>query len=338
MGVKIKDIVVKDVIDVKDLKFKTLAVDAFNMLYQFLSTIRQPDGTPLMDDAGVTSHLAGIIYRVTNLLSEGLKLIFVFETKSPELKEFTKLQRSVKKIEAKAKYDEAKDEANLEEMKKYAMQTTRLNENMINESKELLTALGCAVIEIPFEGEAVAAKIVQKGKAYAVVSQDYDSLLFGATKVVRNLSVSKRRKVGGTYVKVDIELIDLEKTLKKFGIDLDQLIVIGILSGTDFNPGGIPGIGAKKALELVKQYGHNFDALFTHVEWDKYYEYSWKKVFEIFKKDLEIPEIKFPKYDRNKVFEILCERHRFSRERIENALKTLEKSDMNQSSLMQWFK
>jgi len=49
MGVNLKDLITPEPISFSDLKGKTIAVDALNSLYQFLASIRQPDGTPLMD-------------------------------------------------------------------------------------------------------------------------------------------------------------------------------------------------------------------------------------------------------------------------------------------------
>ncbi|MEM1988884.1 MAG: flap structure-specific endonuclease [Candidatus Woesearchaeota archaeon] len=338
MGAKIKELVEehKKIITLDSLRYKTLVVDAFNMLYQFITTIRQEDGTPLQDEAGITSHLSGIIYRVTNILEKGIKLIFVFESENPELKRLTQLERKARKQEASVKLELAEEELDKDSMKKYSSQSAVLTKDMISESKELLNALGCAVIEMPFEGEAIASQIVKKGIGFGVVSQDYDSLLFGAKRIVRNLSVSQRRKEGEGYKKVDIELIELEEILKFYEITQDQLIVIGMLAGSDFTPGGIPGIGPKKALKLVKKIGNNFEPLFEEVEWNKYYSYPWQEVFALFKKEFEIPQIEFPKYDREKVLHLLCEKHKFSKERIINTLENLEKENA-QSSLSKWF-
>src|SRR3989344_4894188 len=86
MGLQIGDIVPRKDITFEELKGQTVAVDAFNAIYQFLSSIRQPDGTPLMDDRGkVTSHLSGLFYRNIALLSEGIKLIYVFDGEYNEL-------------------------------------------------------------------------------------------------------------------------------------------------------------------------------------------------------------------------------------------------------------
>ena len=87
MGLKISEIVPKQGTSFLELKNKVLAVDAFNTIYQFLSTIRQPDGTPLMDNQKrITSHLSGLFYRNINLLKEGIKLVYVFDGQAPKLK------------------------------------------------------------------------------------------------------------------------------------------------------------------------------------------------------------------------------------------------------------
>ncbi len=333
MGVKIRDIVEAEVIDEKVLYNKTLAVDAFNTLYQFLSTIRQPDGTPLQDKGGITSHLAGILYRITNYLEKGIRFIFVFDGKPTQLKSKTIESRIEKKERAKEEYEKAKEEGNLNEMRKYAMQNVRLTNEIISESKELLNALGCAVLQAEGEGESLASLLVKKDIAWAIVSQDYDSLLFGAKRVVRNLSVSKKRRVNGIYKKTELNLIDLKKNLINLGISREQLIVIGILCGTDFNPGGIPNIGAKKALKLVKE--HSIEEVFDIVKWNDYYDFSWKEVFNIFNiKDKNI-SIEFPKVNEGKIMELLCEKHEFNRERVENAIKKIK--NKKNETLNKWF-
>jgi flap endonuclease-1 len=58
MGVDLGSIVPRTEIKFEDLKHKSVAIDAFNALYQFLSSIRGYDGSPLMNSkGGVTSHL-----------------------------------------------------------------------------------------------------------------------------------------------------------------------------------------------------------------------------------------------------------------------------------------
>ena len=87
MGVKLSDIP-KQTIEFEDLRGKVIAIDAFGSLYQFLSSIRQKDGTPLMDSQGnVTSHLMGLFTRTTNLMQKGIKVCYVFDGKRPILKQ-----------------------------------------------------------------------------------------------------------------------------------------------------------------------------------------------------------------------------------------------------------
>ena len=80
MGLQIGEIISKKEVFFSELKGKVIAVDAFNSIYQFLTTIRQPDGTPLKDSEGnVTSHISGLFYRNMRLILEGLKLVYVFD-------------------------------------------------------------------------------------------------------------------------------------------------------------------------------------------------------------------------------------------------------------------
>src|SRR6056297_1096713 len=209
MGLSIKDIVPRKEIETEDLSGKTVCVDAFNILYQFLSTIRQFDGTPLMDSKQrITSHLSGLFYRNISLLSQGIKLIYVFDGKAPKLKGKTHEERKESRELAKERYEEAKQHEDYEKMKSYSSQLVRLNDEMIKESKELLKAMGIQVIQAPSEGEAQAAKMCRNNKKiYSVVSQDYDSLLYGTPRLVRNLTISKRKKTPQGQIEILPEII-----------------------------------------------------------------------------------------------------------------------------------
>ena len=324
MGLQIGNIVTRKEISFGELKGKVIAIDAFNAIYQFLSSIRQPDGTPLMDSKKrITSHLSGLFYRNIALLSEGIKLIYVFDGEYHELKGKTHDIREGAKKEAREKYEIAKDEENIEAMGKYARGFTRLDEEMIAESKELLEAMGIAVVSAPGEGEMECAELVKEGEAWAVGSQDYDSLVVGGNRLIQNLTLARKRKTRGGVIYIAPEIIEYEKTLHTLGIDADQLICLAILVGTDFNPGGVHGIGPKKALALVKE--RRFPvAIFRELEEQGRLEFDWRVVFEIFKKpNVAMEKIKFPKLDEALVRRILVEEHDFSLERIENSLGKL---------------
>ena len=247
MGLQIGEIISKKQIEFFDLKGKTIAVDAFNAIYQFLTTIRQPDGTPLKDSSGnITSHLSGLFYRNMRLILEGIKLIYVFDGEAPELKGATKEKRMEARQIAKEKYEKAVDEEDVEAMGKYARSEVHLDEQKIKESKELLNAMGIAVVQAPSEGEAQASVMVKdNNEIYAVASQDYDCLMFKAPLLIQNLSMSRRKKTFSGYKEVFPQIIELEAVLKELEINQEQLICLGILCGTDYNPGGVKGLGPK---------------------------------------------------------------------------------------------
>ena len=346
MGLNISDIISRKEIEISDFKGKTVCIDAFNTLYQFLSTIRQQDGTPLMDDEKrITSHLSGIFYRNINLLSEGMKIVYVFDGKPPELKYKIHEKRKMGRDIARERYERAKDDEDILGMRRYGSQLLRINDEMIAESKELLEAMGIAVVQAPGEGEAEASYLARvKEEVYAAASQDYDSLLFGAPLLIRNLTLARRRKTFSGFVDVKPELIELEKVLNSLEINLDQLICLGILVGTDYNPKGLPGIGQKKALQIVKQYRQPV-LIFKEIEeqiqsLDKEDRFDWKEIFELFHKpDVINTDFKFGNIDEDRIKEILVKRHNFSEERVEKQLKKLRRiqEEKKQKDLDKWF-
>ncbi len=345
MGLNIRDIIPRKEIEFSDLKGKIVCVDAYNMLYQFLSTIRQPDGTPLMDNKKrITSHLSGIFYRNINLLSEGVKLIYVFDGEAPALKVGTHNKRKESREIAKKRYEEARQKEDMGSMKRYGSQLIRLNNKMIEESKELLEAMGVFTIQAPSEGEAEASYLNKiKSDIYGTVSQDYDCLLFGAPMLIRNLASARKRRTFSGWIEIKPELIELQGVLNILEINLDQLICLGILVGTDYNPKGIPGIGQKRALDIVKKYRQPV-LIFKDVEEQimslpKEDRFDWKEIFELFHKpDVKNFEIEFKKIDEEKIKEILVKEHDFSEERVEKQLGKLRelKEKKKQKGLGEW--
>lgn len=340
MGVAITELLIKKEIEIDALKGKVICIDAPLFLYQFLTTIRGRDGSLLMDSKGnVTSHLTGLFTRTASLMQKGLDLVYVFDGEVPDLKREERAKRRELKIEAAKRYEEAKKKEDIEEMKKYAARTSRLTSEMISEAKKLISAFGLPVVEALSEGEAQAAHIVRKGDAYAVASQDADCMMFGATRLIRNLSIAGRRKKGKSlaYERVVPEIVDLSANLNNLGIDNDQLIALGMLVGTDYNNGGIKGVGPKNALKLVKQYGKDFDSLFSSVKWGEHFDYPWEEVFYLIKrmKVRDDYELSWRKADVEKIKELLIEEHDFSKERVESVLGRLklEKEEKKQKGL-----
>ncbi len=320
---------------------KSLAVDAFNTLYQFLTIIRQRDGTPLMDGKGrVTSHLSGLFYRTSNLLEKGLRPVFVFDGEPSVLKHKTIEERLERKHEALELFEKAKAAGNEEEMNKYAQRTAKLTGEMINESKQLLKLMGVPWIQAPSEGEAQCATMAAQGVVEAVASQDFDALLFGAPILIRNLTIAGKRKLPGRNLFVDVspERIDLDADLKKLGLTREKLIWIGLLCGTDFNT-GVRGIGAKKGLKLAQKFD-SFDNVLEslHVEMD------YAPVLELFthppSKPVTKKEIEFKQPERDALRAFMHDEHDFTLERVDAALERAFKQPAGsaQSGLNAWLK
>jgi len=328
MGVKFRDIVSPDNIKFQDLESKIVALDAANVIYQFLSSIRQPDGTPLMDqNRNITSHFSGILYRTSSLIEKGIKPVYIFDGVSDVLKKGTQDKRREIKVESQKKWEEALEEGRIEDARKFAVRSSRMSRGIIEGSKKLLELLGVPYIQAIGEGEAQASYMVEKGDAWCVGSQDYDCLLFGATRMVRNLTIT-----GG---KANLELIDLKRVLEKLEINREQLIDIAILVGTDFNM-GVKGIGAKTGLKLIKEHENIFNVIEKlDIEMEVEPEVL-RNIFlkHDFKSDYQL-KWKSPEIDG--VVGFLCGEHDFSEPRVLSALDKFKKIDNNQKSLEDWF-
>jgi flap endonuclease-1 len=350
MAVDLRDIVSKRAIEIEELNGKSIAIDAYNVFYQFLSIIRQPDGTPLMDDKGsITSHLSGLFYRNTELISKGITPIYVFDGLPSVLKQKTINARMQRKREAQAAWKEAVEKGDIEAARAKAQQTVRMTKEIVESGKALLGLMGIPCINAPSEGEAQASHMCAQGQVYAVGSQDYDTMLFGAPAVVRNLTISGKRKLPGknVYVNVSTELLNFKDTLEKNGITHRQLIWTGILLGTDFNE-GVKGVGPKTALKIVKS-AKKIEDVKAYVKQKYNYEFELdiEEVEHLFMK----PEVKditgqeldsFSKLWPNKegIISFMCAMHGFSEDRIEKYTdKLMElKGHSAQKTISNWFK
>ena len=330
MGVKLGDLVIKKEISFEELSNKKIAIDAPNMIYQFLTSIRQPDGTPLMDSKGnITSHLQGILTRLTNLMSRNIQLCVCFDGKPPLSKIRETESREYRKEIAAEKLKKALEEEDISSVYKYSKQVVRLTKEVSNESKELINYLGIPTIQAPSESDAQIAFMCEKGDVWACASSDMDVLIYGAPRLVTNLTVSQRKKLpSGSTISINPELIELEKVLKGLEINQDQLLALAILVGTDYNKLGVKGIGPKTALKLVKQF-KNFDKIFKEVEAD----FNWKEVYAVFKSMpiMKNYQLKWQAPDEEKIIKLLVDKHDFSEDRVKKTLEKLNNSKSKQS-------
>ncbi len=343
MGVQISDIVARKKIPLTSLSGKSVAIDAHNTLYQFLSIIRSFDGRPLMDRAGhVTSHLSGLLYRTANFVELGIAPVYVFDGAPPTLKKAEITRRLAVKRVAERQYRAALREGRLEDARQYAQATARVTDSLVEDAKHLLALMGTPWLQAPSEGEAQTAYMAATGQVWAAASQDYDSLLFGASRLLRNLAITGRRKLPRkkVYVEVEPELIELDHVLRGLAINREQLITVGILVGTDFNPNGIKGVGPKRALSLVQTH-RTFDAVMKQFD-PALFPVDPQAIQALFLTPDVTPDQPRPRQppDVEGVIAFLCGERDFSEKRVRPAVEKMAvafEKHAQKTSLDRWF-
>jgi len=342
LGVNLTPIVIKKILSLNDLRGRSLAVDANNTLYQFLALIRMPDGTPLQDRSGnITSHLAGLMFRSTRLIHDyDINLVFVFDGVPPRLKEKEITKRQEQRAKATREWEAAVESGDFITAFSKAVMTSRLTHPIIDDSKRLLKLLGIPFVEAPSEAEAQTAYMAMRAEVWAASSMDYDSLLFGSPRLLRYLTISGREFLPSKGIARPLkpELIDLNSLLAHYQIDREQLIDVSLLIGTDFNE-GVKGIGPKKALSLVKQYG-KLENLPNEMR-SKILGQNIGEVRKIFlePKVRENYSLRYGTLQEEELIHFLCDQRDFSKERVQTVIKRMEKfyARKKQIELEKWF-
>ena len=256
MGCNLRDLVEPEVITLEELAGQRVGIDAYLVLHQFLASIRAlgagGDGGPLRDSKGrPVSHLMGLLARTTTLIEAGIGPVFVFDGDHHKLKDHIIDQRRARRQEAEVKHAAALEEGDAGKAQQIAQQLLELTPEMVDQCRTLLTLLGVPWMDAAAEGEGAAAVLNARGDLDAVGSQDWDTLLYGAPIMIRDLMSAGSRRRGRV---IQATRVDLAKTLTTHGITRAQLVDIAIMVGTDFHP-GIPRIGPKTGLKLIGQHG-----------------------------------------------------------------------------------
>ncbi len=340
MGLNLKQLVAREKTSLESFAARVVAIDAYNAIYQFLATIRGPDGLHLSDSEGrVTSHLSGLLYRNVNFLSLGIRPLYVFDGRPPSLKTAEIERRKQVKRDATVKYEKAVAEKNWPDARKFAQQTTSMRDSMVEDAKILLGHFGIPYVDAPSEGEAMAAHLTNTGHAFASASQDFDSVLFGAKRLVRNFTNSGRRKLPNrnTYVEVEPEIIETGKTLAALGLSREELVDVGILIGTDFNPDGFDRVGPKTALKMIRQHSRLEDIPQIQGQLEGV---DYEQIRGIFLRPdvADVGEIEFGDADYGAITDYLAGERSFSEDRVRSSLNRLKKAlEKKSHSLDQWF-
>ncbi|MDD5416796.1 MAG: flap endonuclease-1 [Candidatus Aenigmarchaeota archaeon] len=331
MGVQFGGIIKGKEIEIESLRGRKIAIDAFNTMFQFLTTIRDREtGEPLKDSHGfVTSHLSGLLYRTTKFIEAGIKPVYVFDGKRPEFK-YVSAERAIVREAARVRWHEHMEKGETEEGFKAAKMSATINQEMIDHAKKLLEYMGVPVIQAPSEGEAQCAWMCANGEVWASASQDWDSIIFGSPRFIRNLSISGKRRSPktGAYFELKPEVIESKQVFASLGLTREQMIVMAMLMGTDFNE-GVEKYGPKRSLELVKkEKPKEIISKFNLPE----------NVYEFF---LNPPhaesKIEEKELQPDKIMKLMVDEHEFSRERIEKVIDTLKRTG-GTNVLSKWLK
>jgi len=342
LGVNLTPIMIKKILRLENLRGKSFAVDANNTLYQFLALIRMPDGTPLQDsNSNITSHLIGLMFRSTRLICDyNIRLVFVFDGKPPKLKQREIAKRRKRREKATREWKTSLKAGDYITAFSKAVMTSRLTRPMTEDSKRLLQLLGIPFAQAPSEAEAQTAYMASKGDVWAASSKDYDSLLFGAPRLVRFLTISGKEFLPSKGIARPLkpELINLSSFLSNYGITRKQLIDIAVLMGTDFNE-GIKGIGPRTAVNLLRRHGkiENMPAeIRSKIERQNYEEV--RKIF------LQPPvtgnyTLNYESLNEDGLTDFLCDQRDFSRQRVETVIQRMKKfyASKKQTGLEEWF-
>ncbi|MFB6123537.1 MAG: flap endonuclease-1 [Haloferacaceae archaeon] len=234
-----------------DIEGSAVAVDAHNWLYRYLTTTVKwtRDEIYTTESGEEVANLVGVVQGLPKFFEHDLTPVFVFDGGVTELKDAEVQQRREKREAAEERLAEARDRGDEVEAARLSARTQRLTDVILETTRELLDLLDVPVVEAPAEGEAQAAHMARVGDVDYAGSEDYDTLLFGAPLTLRQLT-SK-----GTP-----ELMDLDATLDRHDLTLEQLVDVAILCGTDFNP-GVSGVGPKTALSAVTEHGDLWGAM-----------------------------------------------------------------------------
>ncbi|KAG8363982.1 hypothetical protein BUALT_Bualt19G0079000 [Buddleja alternifolia] len=298
---------------------RKIAIDASMSIYQFLIVIGRNGTEMLTNEAGeVTSHLQGMLTRTIRLLEAGIKPVYVFDGKPPDLKKQELAKRFSKRADATKGLNDALETGNKEDIEKFSKRTVKVAEQHNEDCRRLLRLMGVPVIEAPSEAEAQCAALCKADKVYAMASEDMDSLTFGAPRFLRHLMDPSSKKI-------PVMEFEVSKVLEELNLTMDQFIDLCILSGCDYCD-SIRGIGGLTALKLIRQHG-SMEHILENINKQRYQipdDWPYREVRRIFKEpsvltDDDQLELKWTAPDEQGLISFLVNENGFNSDRITKA-------------------
>lgn len=157
---------------------------------------------------------------------------------------------------AAAAAEQAAKEAS-REVEKAAHRSTKVTQQHNEDAKAVLRLMGVPVIEAPGEAEATCASLARSGLAYAAVTEDMDTLTFGAPVMVKNLFDTENARTGAAgsnAEKKPVYELHLAPILEQLGLSMAQFVDLCVLSGCDYLT-HLPKVGPATAIRAVVAHG-----------------------------------------------------------------------------------
>ncbi|XP_041975019.1 flap endonuclease 1 [Aricia agestis] len=310
--------------EIKNYFGRKVAVDASMSLYQFLIAVRSEGAQLTSVDGETTSHLMGTFYRTIRLVENGIKPVYVFDGKPPDMKSHQLNKRAERREEAEKELQKATEAGDTASIEKFNRRLVKVTKQHSEEAKELLKLMGIPYVDAPCEAEAQCAALVKSGKVYATATEDMDALTFGADVLLRHLTFSEARKM-------PVQEFHLNQVLEGLELNQTEFIDLCILLGCDYC-GSIRGIGPKRAIELIKQH-RSLEEILKNIDTAKYvppedwnFEQARKLFLEPEVADPKDLELKWCDPDEEGLVKFLCGDKQFNEERVRNGTKKLMKA------------
>ncbi|XP_047309090.1 flap endonuclease 1-like isoform X2 [Impatiens glandulifera] len=316
---------------------RQIAIDANISIYQFLTVVNRNGNGLLTNDAGeVTSHLQGMLSRTITILEAGLKPIYVFDGKPPDLKKHELMKRNSRRADAVDGLNEALIHGNEDDIKKFSRQTVKVTEKHKEDCKKLVRLMGLPGIQAPSEAEAQCSMLCKSREVYAMASEDMDSLAFGAPRLLRHFTDAITKKV-------PVMEFVVSKALEELNLTMDQFIDLCILCGCDYCD-TIYGVGGKTSLKLIRLHG-SIEKILENINRERYKvpeDWGYEAVRKLFKEpevytDSSQLNIESTSPDKEGLMEFLVGQNSFSHDKVTKSIEKItaaNKSNQDRSKLL----
>ncbi|EZA59309.1 hypothetical protein DMN91_008094 [Ooceraea biroi] len=310
--------------ELKNYFGRKIAIDASMCLYQFLIAVRSEGAQLTTVDGETTSHLMGTFYRTIRLVEQGIKPVYVFDGKPPNLKDGELAKRAERRDEAQKLLQAAEEDGNVEDIDKFSRRLIKVTKTHVEDAKQLLQLMGIPYVDAPCEAEAQCAALVKAGKVFATATEDMDALTFGSNVLLRRVTFSEARKL-------PVQEIHFDKVLAGLELNHDEFIDLCIMLGCDYT-GSIKGVGPKRAIELIKNH-RSLEKIIESIDTKKYpvpENWNYKEARMLFQEpqvaSADDIQLKWSEPDEEGLVKFLCGDKQFNEERVRNGAKKLHKA------------